>query len=146
MKVPGARSGQSKKHQTQWAAQFFVAAELTRRGYLTALTLGNAPAVDLLVISPKGVQFAVDVKGQSTRNFWLLQNREGKEGMFYILVHVPPQEPPQFFIMGSRVLMKEREDYKKHIDGTTGKYRDDLGGINWGTALAHKDAWSVLPE
>jgi hypothetical protein len=29
----------SKRYQTRWAAQFYVAAELTRRGYLVALKL-----------------------------------------------------------------------------------------------------------
>ena len=57
----------SKRYQTQWAGQFYVAAELTRRGYLVSLTLGNAPVVDLLVVSPDGEHFGVDVKGQSTR-------------------------------------------------------------------------------
>ena len=38
-----------KRYCVQWAAQFFVAAELTRRGYIVSFTLGNAPETDLHV-------------------------------------------------------------------------------------------------
>jgi len=55
-----------KKYFTQWASQFYVAAELVRRGYLVSLSFGNAPVVDLLVQSPKGILFTIDVKGQTT--------------------------------------------------------------------------------
>lgn len=40
-------------HRTQWAAQFAVASELCKLGYEVALTLGNQPAADLLVVGPK---------------------------------------------------------------------------------------------
>jgi hypothetical protein len=39
-------------HQTQWAAQFAVASELCKQGYEVALTMGNQPVFDLMVISP----------------------------------------------------------------------------------------------
>jgi hypothetical protein len=38
---------------TQWAAQFLVAAELTRRGHTGAFTMGNnTPVADLMVGAP----------------------------------------------------------------------------------------------
>jgi hypothetical protein len=75
-------STQTKKYQTQWASQFYVAAELTRRGYLVSLTFGNTSETDLLVYCPSRGQFTVDVKGQSTRNFWLLRRRELRQHYF----------------------------------------------------------------
>jgi hypothetical protein len=48
---------------TQWAAQFAVASELYKRGYRVAFTLGNQPAVDLMVRSPTEKLFKIDVKG-----------------------------------------------------------------------------------
>jgi hypothetical protein len=38
-------------HTTQWAAQFAMASELCKREYQVALTMGNHPAVDLMVVS-----------------------------------------------------------------------------------------------
>ena len=64
-----ASNAQATRYKTQWATQFYAAAELTRRGYLVSLTFGNAAVSDLHVQSPDGVLFTVDVKGQSSRNF-----------------------------------------------------------------------------
>jgi hypothetical protein len=61
----------SKAHLTQWAAQFAVASELCKRGYFVALTHGNHPGVDLMVTSPNGERFDVEVKGVgSLRGDW----------------------------------------------------------------------------
>ena len=71
---------QSKRYQTQWAAQFYAAAELTRRGYQVAFTLGNAPRTDLLVSTPNDdLQFKIDVKGQSTRTFGWSRNERSRK-------------------------------------------------------------------
>lgn len=135
------------RYQTQWAAQFYVAAELTRRGYLVSLTLGNAPVIDLLVVSPNGVSFKVDVKGQATRNFWLIKRIKPQNDLFYFLVYLPKNlETLKFFIFNSEELMKKREEYKEHIEAKSGKYRDELGGINWGTALDFENKWEKLPK
>jgi len=138
--------GQLKRYRTQWAAQFYVAAELTRRGYLVSLTLGNAPVADLLVVSPRGKHFMIDVKGQATRNFWIIKRRAPRDDLFYILVYLPKgNERPRFFILSSSELMEEREEYRRHIELKGRKYRDELGGINWSTALKYEDRWDGLP-
>ena len=139
-------ANQVKKYQTQWAAQFYVAAELTRRGYLVSLTLGNAPVADLLVVSPNGEHFMVDVKGQARKNFWLIKRRTPRDDLFYILVYLPKDEHPKFFILSSHELMREREEYRKRIESKGGKYRDELGGINWSTALKYENRWDKLPQ
>jgi len=136
---------QGTRYRTQWAAQFYTAAELTRRGYLVSLTFGNAPVSDLLGRSPNGSQFTVDVKGQSTKNFWLIQPRVPDPRHFFILVFLPKQNtPPQYFIISSDKLMCLREEYKQSALAR-GKYRDDLGGINWSTALQYGGKWDTLP-
>lgn len=118
-------------YQTQWAAQFYAAAELTRRGYLVSLTLGNAPVADLLVASPSGNSFKVDVKGLAIRNFWLVQRRIPKDDLFYVFVYLPKSsEAPRFFILSSKELMGKREEYRKHIERRGDRYREELGGIN----------------
>ena len=136
---------QGARYRTQWATQFFAAAELTRRGYLVSLTFGDATVSDLLVRSPNGKQFTVDVKGQSTKNFWLIQPRVRNPEHFFILVFLPKQNlPPQYFIMSSDELMRRRDEYKQSVR-SRGKYRDELGGINWSTALDCEGKWGNLP-
>jgi hypothetical protein len=65
----------NKGHFTQWATQFAVASELCKRSYQLALTLGNHPAVDLMVVSPSGRSFSIDVKGVSSRSGWLVPDQ-----------------------------------------------------------------------
>lgn len=136
-----------KRYKTQWAAQFYVAAELTRRGYLVSLTLGNAPTTDLLVISPNNKQFMIDVKGQSTKNFWIIRPRKEIENLFYVFAYLPRNlnERPKFFIMSSKEVMTERERYKKRILSKGGKYKEETGGMNWSTVLSHENKWEKLP-
>ncbi len=141
-------SSQAQRYQTQWASQFYAAAELTRRGYLVSLTLGNAPAADLLATSPGGKTFMVDVKGQATRNFWLVQRRQKCEDLYFILVYLPKDlaQPPQYFLLSCTEMMAEREAYRLHIESTSGKYREEMGGMNWGEAGKYADRWGILPE
>ena len=141
-----ASSKQRLKYKTQWASQFYAAAELTRRGHLVSLTFGNAPVADLLVQSPEGSQFTVDVKGQSTKNFWLIQRRDPIPDHYFVLVYVPKgKEPPSFYILSSDEMMTKRTEYE--LESTKrGKYRDDMGGFNWSTALPYQDRWEALPK
>jgi len=82
-------------HFTQWAAQFFVAAELTRRGYLISFPLGNAPATDLQVTSPAGNSFPLEVKGLKSPNFWLIRRPQTGRQRIYALLLVPQEEPSE---------------------------------------------------
>lgn len=138
---------QQKIYQTQWASQFYAAAELTRRGYQVAFTLGNAKEVDLLVLTPEKKQIKVDVKGQSTRNFWLVQRREEDPDLYFILVYIPPlEEPPQYFILSCAEMMTKRKEYEEHIKAKGGKYRDDMGGMNWKSTFEFENRWHILSK
>jgi hypothetical protein len=141
-----AMSSQTQKYKTQWACQFYAAAELTRRGYLVSLTFGNAPVADLLVVSPKQKHFMVDVKGQSSRNFWLMQYREIDEELFYVLVYLPKEfAAPEFYILSCAEMIKRREAYRKHIENGSGKYHDQMGGFNFGDVKDCISRWDKLP-
>jgi len=136
---------QNARYRTQWAAQFAAAAELVRRDYLVSLTFGNAAVSDLLVQSPGGCTFTIDVKGQSTKNFWLVQRRPSNDRHYFVLVFLPPAfAPPKFFILSSNQLMQHRQEYEREAT-QRGKYRDDLGGMNWRTALPYEGKWDALP-
>ena len=145
MNMEESLSSQTTRYRTRWASQFYAAAELTRRGYLVSLTFGNAPVSDLMVRSPGGHHFTVDVKGQSTKNFWLIQPRTPNPDHYFILVFLPKGDAPaKYFVLSSDELMRHREEYKQTAL-PRGKYRDDLGGINWSTALAYEGRWDSLP-
>lgn len=139
-------SPRAKRYFTQWAAQFYAAAELTRRDYLVSLTLGNAPESDLLVRSPSGNHFEVDVKGLSSRNFWLVQERQVRSDLYFILVHVPPSGASSiFFVLSSGELMAAIAESKRHTVAAGKPWKDTGSGINWGTGLAYQNRWEALP-
>src|SRR5947208_726636 len=87
-----ARSGQNC---TQWAGQFGVAHELCRRGYLVTFTMGNAPEVDLLCRSPKGKDFAVQVKSLSSKTSFIFgrgvvdDKRDECNDLYFVFVLLP---------------------------------------------------------
>jgi hypothetical protein len=139
-------------HQTQWAAQFAVASELCKRGYEVALTMGNHPDIDLMVISPiLRQQFSVDVKGQYKRNFWPVRKKEPRDNLFYVLAFVPKDAENQCFILTQDeantgiaddwAQAKARRE-AKGLDGEPG----DFTGIEWKFAEKFKNAWNILPK
>ncbi len=140
-------STNQKRYRTQWAAQFYAASELTRRDYVVSFTLGNSPVFDLVVVSPNGKKFMVDVKGLSSKNFWLVREREPQDDLFYILVYLPPDlQPPQTFILASRELMNAITRLKEQTLQAGKKWADSGAGINWGTALNFENQWKSLPS
>jgi hypothetical protein len=137
-------------HRSQWAAQFAVASELCKRGYEVALTLGNHPAIDLMVVSPKRVQFIVDVKGQYKKNFWPVTMKRKNRNLFYVLAFVPDVGPNRFFVLSQKNVAKGiRIDYEKATARrkSKGKPGDpaNFTGVEWSFAEKHEDSWAVLP-
>ena len=138
-------AGQRRNYQTQWAAQFFAAAELARRGYLVALTLGNAQRADLLVESQTGQKFSVDVKGLATHNWWLVTERNDHPD-YYILVCVPaPGKPPEYFLMTGAEMASEMDLVRQSVLTKGQDWTGRGSGIHWNTGVKYRDRWNALP-
>lgn len=133
-----------KTHYTEWAALFATAAELTRRGYDVALTLGCTPKVDLLCSVPDKKQFRAQVKGMSNHAGPWIQKHffDDKDDplLFFITVNVPfgDKEPFEFFIMShgdiKSVWGRRKRPTKAGFEGFTYKEIED-----------YKDKWERLP-
>ena len=130
--------------RTQWAAQFAVASELCKRGYQVALTLGNQPITDLMVISPQHKSFRIDVKGQYRRSFWHAKRNKRQNALFYVFAYVPNGLPNQFFVM-------TQGQVNRAILTTWGKFTrrpiaaGDRTGVSWKFVEKYLDKWDVLP-
>jgi hypothetical protein len=137
-------------HQTQWAAQFAVASELCKRGYQVALTMGNHPIVDIMVFSPKGKSFQIDVKGLYKPAYWLVKPKKPRDGLFYVFAYVPAGQPNEFFVMTQRQVNKAIQTSWDKFRAKHGRPRADISenrmpGVEWKFARKYLDKWNALP-
>jgi hypothetical protein len=94
------------------AAQFLVAAELSRRGLVAAITLGNCPNTDILCSNTAGTRFAhIQVKtfvpGTRSCTVGMKAEREYAQGFFWVLVGVPMDSQDgriQYYIIPSSIM------------------------------------------
>src|SRR5688572_4987118 len=88
------------KNSTHLAGEYFVAAELYRRGYSVAMTLGNAKAIDLFA-EHEGRTVNVQVKAIRDKKSvgWPLTIDRVKDGVVYVFVCLnAPSVPPDYYI------------------------------------------------
>jgi hypothetical protein len=84
------------------AAQFFVASELNRRGFVASVTMGNTPNTDILVSNRDGTRFVhVQVKtfvpGNRTCSVGMKAQRDYGHNFFWVLAGIPRPESERKF-------------------------------------------------
>ena len=127
------------------AGEYFVAAELSRRGYIASITLRNTGGIDILASNSEATrQVGIQVKSnQSEGRDWILSQKAEDyhaDNLYYIFVNLKePNERPDFFIVPSGIvarMVKEGHEIwlntlgkhgQQHIDSTVRKFRDPDG-------------------
>ncbi|MDP1660275.1 MAG: hypothetical protein Q8L55_00020 [Phycisphaerales bacterium] len=109
------------------AGEYFVAAELSRRGYIAAVTMRNTRGLDLLVSRPGSKRaLTLQVKTiQSGNSEWLLSkpDEESKgDAHFYAFVALNRLGDPEYFLVSGKRVAKECTD--RHIAYITGTKKD----------------------
>jgi len=146
-------------YQTQWAGQFGVAHEMTRRGYLVTFTMGNAPTADLLCKSPNGIEFSVQVKSLKSKNYFLYQEPllHTNSYLFFVFVLVPTTigysnlNPPEYFVLDKPQFLKavaEETERAIEVEKKRGRpFAKFSPGINYRTINKdeYRNAWQNLP-
>lgn len=103
------------------SGEYFVAAELSRRGYIASITLRNTRGVDILASNADatksvGIQVKTNQRGVAD---WILNEKveegpsdELAENLFFVFVTLPPNgDPPAYHVISRRELarlVKER--------------------------------------
>lgn len=116
------------------AGEYYVAAEISRRGYLAAITLRNSDGVDILISNINGDKLlSIQVKTTQNKRKWILNKKieeENSSKKYFIFVNLPidPDSSPEYFIINSKTLAEHI--YKGHRDwlskpGKNGKKRND---------------------
>jgi hypothetical protein len=87
------------KNSTHLAGEYFVAAELYRRGYSVAMTLGNAKAIDLFA---EHETHTVNIQVKAIRDKksigWPMMKDRVVDGVIYVFVclNAPPDSPDYY--------------------------------------------------
>ena len=82
------------------AGEFFVAAELLKRGLQTYLTLGNAKSIELFAINDQGTRFTIQVKALRSPNYFLIDLERVQDACYYVFVVLnKPDISPDYYIV-----------------------------------------------
>lgn len=115
------------KGLTGIAGEYFVAAELSRRGIMASITLRNNDSIDIHASSGDGKHLvAIQVKtNQTGRRSWAVGAKAETmmaDNLFYVFVALKGvKERAEYFIVPSKVVVKRiKEVHKKWLE-TPGK-------------------------
>ena len=116
---------------THLAGEFFVAAELSKRGYAVALTMGNAKAIDLF--AEKGQRTVnVQVKAIAVKKNvgWPITRDKIAPNVVYVLVCLNAcGTAPTYFVLASKEASDKVREYKTRgiirlSDVTSAEFRE----------------------
>ena len=136
------------------AGEYYVAAELSSKGYIASITLRNSKGVDVLCSNADATRsVGIQVKtsfGQDRR--WLL-NKEAEdyyaENLFYVFVCLNKnQSKPEYFVVPSKHIAKQtKEGHAKWLltPGKKGRiHKDSKMRIFKDKKEEFKDRWDLL--
>jgi hypothetical protein len=125
------------RNNTGLSGEYFVAAELYRRGWSVGMTIGNAKAVDLFA-EKENIVVQVQVKSiYKKKNVgWPIRKGGIKKDCVYIFVNLNADRMsfPEYFICTSEEAYKKIKEY-------TSRGIIDLNSIN---TEDYKDRWDKL--
>ena len=115
------------------SGEYFVAAELSRRGYIASLTLKNTRGVDILasnIDATKSVGIQVKAN-QSSGKEWMLNQQVEAEiatNLFFVFVRLNDLGTPEYYVVSrSEVSRTVRENHQKWLatPGLKGQQRNE---------------------
>jgi hypothetical protein len=121
------------RNSTHLAGEYFVAAELYRRGYSVAITLGNAKAIDLFAERDAR---SVNIQVKAIRNKksvgWPIMKDRIVDGVLYVFVCLnDPGNPPDYFICTPEEARAKTAQYATRGIVALNTLRHDLYRERW---------------
>ncbi len=100
-----------------------------------------------MVLSPKGKQFKIDVKGLYKPNYWIIRRKEPEEDLFFVLAYVPKDQTSEFFVLSHAevVGIQSADVERSRLRDPSIGHDYPVQGILWGASKAYKDRWEILP-
>ena len=136
------------------AGEYFVAAELSRRGHIASISLRNTRGIDILATNASASRsVTIQCKtNQLSKTSWMLSDKCESfisDNHFYVFVVLgPPLDRPRYHVVPSAVVAKfVRDDYRNwmatpgrhgqaHVDNPVRNFHDK--------ANAYLERWDLL--
>ncbi len=135
------------------AGEYFVAAELSRRGYVASLTLRNTRGIDILASNADATtSVGIQVKTKQGRGAdWMLNKKaesDTADNLFFVFVTLNELGNPEYYIVPKTEVAKFVTDSHKkwlatpgrrgqvHVDTPMRKFKDSDG--------RYLDKWNLL--
>ncbi len=108
------------------AGEYFVAAELSRRGYTASLTLRNTRGIDILVSNADATKsVGIQVKAtQGGKKEWLLSEKVERDvatNLVFVFVRLNGLGPPDYYIVPLADVAQYTSESHKRWLGTPGR-------------------------
>lgn len=109
------------------AGEYYVAAELSKRGYLASITLRNSKGVDILCSNESATKsIGIQVKtNKGKARAWLLNQKVENyyaDNLFYVFVNLNDNvQPPEYFIVPSKIVTDQAKEAHSTWLKTPGK-------------------------
>ena len=136
------------------AGEYFVAAEMSRQGYIASITLRNTRGVDLLATNEAGTRTVnIQVKtNQDSQKVWLIGKKAETyfaDDLFYVFVNLNGLDgAPEYHVVPSEKVARDcKRRHRKWIKGTKrdGSARMDTNMRKFrDLACDYRSAWEVL--
>jgi hypothetical protein len=135
------------------AGEYFVAAELSRQGYVASLTLRNTRGIDILASNLDATRsVGIQVKTNSgSKPHWLLSQKaeiDIAENLYYVFVNLNGVDRAEYYIVPRAEVAKSvRESHKAFLarPGRGGKaHRDSTMRVYSDPDDKYRAAWHLL--
>lgn len=140
--VSRTKKNKSDGQMSGLAGEFFVAAELLKRGVQASVTFGNAKAIDLFAYNERnGRRFTIQVKSLRKSNYFLINPEAVQADHIYVFVLLnDPGCAVNYFIVPGKILRDSNEDF-----GNSFKVQK-MPGILPNRLKKFEENWSVFDE
>lgn len=101
-----------EKNNSHLAGEYFVAAELYRRGFSVGMTIGNAKAIDLFA-NKNEKTISIQVKAIINKKSvgWPIMKDKIEDGIIYVFVNLNDQSTPDYYICTSNEIKGKVKQY-----------------------------------
>jgi hypothetical protein len=121
-----------ERNSTHLAGEYFVAAELYRRGFSVGLTMGNAKSIDLFA-EKGGRTVNIQVKAIQSRKQtgWPMMRDRIRPDVFYVFVCLNRHDAPTYFVCTAEEARAKTMQYSTRGQVTRGAVNDEAFLGRW---------------